>query len=197
MGEAMLACPSMWFRRFSGLDCESVAGRRRAATATICALVLGLWSLLVVGAPVRAQAAPPTTSQTPSSGSELVDRVLAVVDADPILLSDISRVVELGQVERRDGEEERAYRRRVLDTLIEQRLRFHEVERFGFGDVPLEEVEAQFAGPASSGRRIRSHPQHRFTGAKNTGGNLETISHGYVPPPSARAPPALRCAPAS
>jgi peptidyl-prolyl cis-trans isomerase SurA len=76
---------------------------------------------------------------------ELVDRVVAVVDEDPILLTDIERVLVLGLVERRQGEGDDELRRRVLDGLIEQRLRSHEIGRFGFGDVGLEEVDLQVA----------------------------------------------------
>lgn len=74
-----------------------------------------------------------------------MDRVLAVVDDDPILTSDVEQVVGLGLAERRGGETDEAFRRRVLDELIEQRLRFHEIDRFGFGQVPVDEVEELFA----------------------------------------------------
>lgn len=79
------------------------------------------------------------------AGPELVDRVVAVVDEDPILLTDVERVVLLGLVERREGEGDGELRRRVLDGLIEQRLRTHEIGRFGFGEVGLEEVDQQVA----------------------------------------------------
>lgn len=73
----------------------------------------------------------------------LVDRVVAVVDEDPILLSDIERVIGLRVVEAREGESPEALRRRVLDGLIEQRLRLHEIGRFGFEETPLDEVDRQ------------------------------------------------------
>jgi len=75
---------------------------------------------------------------------ELVDRVVAVVDEDPILLSDVERVEALGLVPRRPEESEDALRRRVLDGLIEQRLRLREIGRYGFDQAPLEEVDAQY-----------------------------------------------------
>lgn len=74
---------------------------------------------------------------------QLRDRILAVVDEDPILSSDVDRAVTLGLVERRDGERERAFRRRVLESLVDQRVRLHEVSRFGIEQVPVEEIEAQ------------------------------------------------------
>lgn len=75
---------------------------------------------------------------------ELVDRVLAVVDEDPVLLSEVEQVLVLGLVEPREGEDERQLRRRVLDLLIEQRLRFHEIDAFGFVEIPEVEIQASF-----------------------------------------------------
>ncbi len=77
--------------------------------------------------------------------TQLVDRVLAVVDEDPILASEVDQVVALGLLEPASEEEDEAFRRRVLDGLIEQRLRFHEIDRYGFAEVPLEEVDDQYA----------------------------------------------------
>lgn len=74
---------------------------------------------------------------------ELADRIVAVVDGDPVLQSDVDRAIALGLAERRQGESEAVLRRRVLDGLIEQRLRVHEVERYGFGQVPVERIAAQ------------------------------------------------------
>ncbi len=74
----------------------------------------------------------------------LVDRVVAVVDGDPILASDLERAIGLGLIERRSGESDEALRRRALDRLIEHRLRLHEIDRFGFEAAELAEVEAQF-----------------------------------------------------
>jgi hypothetical protein len=71
--------------------------------------------------------------------------VVAVVDEDPILDSEVTQVVELRLVEPRPGEDEEALRRRVLDQLIEQRLRFHEIDSFGFVELPTAEVEEGFA----------------------------------------------------
>jgi hypothetical protein len=70
--------------------------------------------------------------------ARLADRVLAVVDGDPVLHSDVERTIALGLAVRQDGESDAALRRRVLDGLVEQRLRVHEVERYGFGQVPVE-----------------------------------------------------------
>ncbi len=75
--------------------------------------------------------------------ARLLDRVVAVVDEDPILASDLERVIGLGLVTARAGESADSLRRRVLDQLIEQRLRSHEIDRSGFVEVPVEEIELQ------------------------------------------------------
>lgn len=72
---------------------------------------------------------------------ELKDRVMAVVDEDPILASEIDRAIVLGLMQPREGESETAFRRRILNDLIEQRLRFHEIDRFGFEQVPVDQIE--------------------------------------------------------
>lgn len=102
-----------------------VVSRRR----WILALLLAAAGL----APFHLAALPP--------GHSLEDRILAAVDNDPILASDVERVIALGLVEPSPDETDSALRRRVLEGLIEQRLRFHEVDRFGFGQVPVEEIE--------------------------------------------------------
>lgn len=73
----------------------------------------------------------------------LVDRVVAVVDEDPILESDIERVVRLGLLPAVAGESVAEERRRALDLAIEQRLRLHEVDRFGFEETPLALLDRQ------------------------------------------------------
>jgi peptidyl-prolyl cis-trans isomerase SurA len=81
----------------------------------------------------------------PAQENVLRDRVLAVVDEDPILASDVDRVIKLGLMKPNQGEADAVFRRRVLNALIEERLRFHEIDRYGFEQVPVEEIEAQVA----------------------------------------------------
>ena len=80
---------------------------------------------------------------TAGAAPRLADRIVAVVDGDPILQSDIQRTLALGLVERRADETPQQLRRRVLDGLVEQRLRVHEVERYGFEQVPVEMIAEQ------------------------------------------------------
>ena len=104
-------------------------------------------------------AAPPAH---PVSPPVLKDRIVAVVDEDPILASDIDRDAGLSLVARNAGEGETAYRRRILALLVDQRLRFHEIDRFGFVQVPVDQVEknlqeirSRFPEPAAYQRRLK------------------------------------------
>jgi hypothetical protein len=76
--------------------------------------------------------------------AELVDRILAVVDEDPILNSDLDQAIGIGLIVPEEGESENDYRRRVLDLLVDQKVRFHEIDLFGFSEIPVAEVERQF-----------------------------------------------------
>jgi hypothetical protein len=110
---------------------------------------LVLASLLVLGAADVAY--PAQRLDDPAGGPagesdeklQLLDRVLALVDEDPILASDVERVLALGLEKAAADEDETALRRRVLDRLIDERLRLHEVERFGFTEISVAEIEAQ------------------------------------------------------
>ena len=114
-----------------------------------------LWVALALAAPALAQPATPQKNG-------LKDRVLAVVDEDPVLASDIDRVVKLGLMKPNPGESEPAFRRRVLNSLLEELLRFHEIDRYGFVQVPVEEIEenvakirAQFADEAAFKKALK------------------------------------------
>src|SRR6202166_1631328 len=94
-----------------------------------------------------AWAAPAPAAAAPSSSGKnvLKDRVIAVADDDPILASDLDRAIVIGQLEPKPGESQRVFRRRVLDDLIAERLRFHEIDRFGLEQVPVEQIERHVA----------------------------------------------------
>jgi hypothetical protein len=88
---------------------------------------------------------PPAAPDAADAPQKLLlrDRIMAVVDEDPILSSDLDRAITLGLVARHEAESDQAFRRRVLDTLIDQRVRFHEVTRFGLEQVPVSQIEEQ------------------------------------------------------
>lgn len=93
--------------------------------------------------PAQEPVAPPAEPAAPAY--VLVDRVVAVVDEAAILLSEIQDLIGLGLVERRPGESEAELIERVVDAVIEQRLRFLAVDRSGFERVPVAEIEARVA----------------------------------------------------
>ena len=95
------------------------------------------------GAATARADSPQAGAGRPALHLTLRDRILAVVDEDPILLSDVDRAITLGFVERHPGESETDLRRRALDQLIDQRVRLHEVSRFGIEQVPVDQIEKQ------------------------------------------------------
>lgn len=99
-----------------------------------------LVALLALGGLV---AAPVTAQQPAAAPATLRDRIVAVVDGDPVLQSDLERAQALGTAPPPAGAIEHDARRRVLDGLIEERLRIHEVERYGFEQVPVEMIAKQ------------------------------------------------------
>ncbi|HEX2254129.1 MAG TPA: hypothetical protein VHQ65_12740, partial [Thermoanaerobaculia bacterium] len=130
------------------------------------ALLAALLAAAATAPPVAAQAtaAPPAAGAEPEGDPgdlELEDRILALVDEEALLLSDVEQVIGLGLVERQPGETEEALIGRVLTGLVDQRLRFQEVERFGFERVSVDLVEtqvrqiaAQFEDEAAFARRL-------------------------------------------
>ncbi|MEM6793685.1 MAG: hypothetical protein AAF725_06855 [Acidobacteriota bacterium] len=68
---------------------------------------------------------------------ERLDRIVAVIDEDPIFLSDIEQTLAMNPD--LEGVEPRI----ILDQLIEERLRSHEVDRYGAARVDEAEVERQ------------------------------------------------------
>ncbi len=97
--------------------------------------VFGLVVSLLAGMPSWAQ---------PEAGYSLVDRIVAVVNDEPVLLSDVERAIaiHLGDAQT-PTEPPKVLRRRTLDRLIDQQLRLREVERFATDPIPAADVEAQ------------------------------------------------------
>jgi hypothetical protein len=119
-----------------GSFAAAAMGAGRVPTAAKAAVAAGLWLALAFAAGTGAGAESPNV---------LKDRVLAVVDEDPILASDLDRAIVLGQLLAKPGESQSVFRRRVLDDLVAQRLRFHEIDRFGLEQVPVDQIEKQVA----------------------------------------------------
>jgi parvulin-like peptidyl-prolyl isomerase len=96
------------------------------------------------------------------SQNKPADRVLAIVDEEPVLASDIDQVIGLGLAEKQAGESQSDFRHRVLEQLIDQKLRFHEIDRYGFTEIPVEQVDdhvkkirARFPSDAAFQQRLR------------------------------------------
>jgi peptidyl-prolyl cis-trans isomerase SurA len=87
--------------------------------------------------------AAPAPAASPAGENVLKDRVMAIVDEDPILASDVERILALGLAQATPGESATDLRRRVLGQLIDERLRFHEIDRFGFEQAPAAQVDQQ------------------------------------------------------
>ena len=97
-------------------------------------------ALLVPGV-VRAQPATPPVESSP----QLVDRIVAIVDEEPILLSDLEREIEshlfeLQSMGRPAPQDQSAVRQEMLDRLIEVKLMVAQAKRDGLviGDEELE-----------------------------------------------------------
>jgi len=89
--------------------------------------------------------APPAAAQDPAARAPAaalrpVDRIVAVVDEDPIFFSDLQRALAFGFA--RPGGEKGDFRP-VLDQLVDERLRAHDIDRYGVPPAPPEEIDAQ------------------------------------------------------
>ena len=82
------------------------------------------------------------TPLTPVTQSETLDRILAVVAGNVIMLSDVRAFIDLGLVE---AGGEAAQEAVVLEHLIERRLILDEVNRYGVADPPAAAVERRLA----------------------------------------------------
>lgn len=120
-------------------------------------------TLLTLTAWAETAPAPLAPTATPQTTTVLVDRIVAVVDGDPILRSDLERVRALGLATLEEGEEEPAFSRRVLDGLIDQRLRLREVDRYGVEPVPSDAVETQLAAIRARFADERAFVEHLAT----------------------------------
>jgi peptidyl-prolyl cis-trans isomerase SurA len=124
-------------------------GFRPAPLVFAALLALGAVPVIAQKKPTSPKPAPPSASSPASAPAVakamLQDRVQAVVDEDPILASDVERAIRLGLVQPNPGEADAQFRRRVLDGLIDQRLQFHEIDRFNFEQAPVDDVQKRVA----------------------------------------------------
>lgn len=116
------------------LNSGAGGGNCRSSTAWRSIRALGLFIALwtAVGIPLVAQEADPI----------LTDRLVAVVDDDPIFLSDLSQARGLARAAGAPWSVD-TDDRSLLDQLIDRRLRLHAVERGGVEPVPAGDVDEQ------------------------------------------------------
>lgn len=100
--------------------------------------VMNSRELMIAGALAVALCAPPTAG----AQGVVLDRVVAVVGDSPVLLSDVRLVAEFELVEPRPGVDPDTA---ALDYLVERRLMFDEVERYGPLEPDAARVEARLA----------------------------------------------------
>jgi hypothetical protein len=90
-----------------------------------------------------------------SAAAVIIDRVAAVVEKEVITLSEIEQLIKVRFLERQAEESEDRYRRRVLESMIAQALRYRDVLRFGAQDVSKDAIEARLL---EMQRRFPSEP---------------------------------------
>ncbi|HEX2163665.1 MAG TPA: hypothetical protein VHM02_06925 [Thermoanaerobaculia bacterium] len=117
--------------------------RRRPPVRSLAAALLLAAGAACSGGPDPLVAPVPEAAPPLAEEHRMEDRVVAVLDEEAILLSDVDQVIGLGLVERRAGESLGELRARVLQGLIDQRLRFQQVDRFGLERVAVAVVEAE------------------------------------------------------
>ena len=83
-----------------------------------------------------------TLSASPLAAAT-VDRVAALIDKQVLTVSEVSQMVELHFFPHPAKQSDDDYRHDVLESLIAQALRFHDVERFGAEDISKDAVEAR------------------------------------------------------
>lgn len=74
-----------------------------------------------------------------------LDRVVAFVEDEPILASEVRAAIDLCLVRPEPGEDTDAFARRALESLVDERLRARDVERFGEPAVARTEVDQALA----------------------------------------------------
>jgi len=85
----------------------------------------------------------PSPPDLPLEEHLLYDRVVAVVDEEAILLSEVEEVLGLGLVQPDPDASDEELKQRVLEGLIDHHLRYRAAERFGVGRVSVDRIEEQ------------------------------------------------------
>lgn len=88
---------------------------------------------------------PATAQETTSTQPQgvLADRIVALIDEAPVFASDLAVAEALGRIERNPGEDQETYQQRLLDQLIDERLRYAAVRQQGYDQLNLQQIDAQ------------------------------------------------------
>jgi len=100
-----------------------------------------------------------------AAAAEVVDRIAATVNDSAIPESELRRAMVVSALERVPGESEDAYRSRVLDALIEERLEYDDAQRFGLAPPDAAEIGKAMANLRERLRAAGKDPDAEFAAA--------------------------------
>lgn len=104
----------------------------------------------------------------PAAAAEIVDRIAATVNESAIPESDVRRAMVVSALEPRPGEDAEAFRARVLDALIEERLEFEDAARFGPAAPDAAAIDKAMAGLRERLKADGKDPDAEFAAAGMT-----------------------------
>ena len=101
-------------------------------------------------------------------GAEIVDRIAASIDEVAIAESDVRKAMLVSALPRTSGESDAAYRARVLDALIDQRLQYREALRFAPAAPEPAQIDAAMTSLRERIRKAGRDPAEEFAAAHMT-----------------------------
>ena len=100
-----------------------------------------------------------------AAAAEVVDRIVATVNDSAIPESELRRALVVSALERQPGETAEAYRARVLDALIEERLEYDDAQRFGLAAPDATEIGKAMENLRERLRAAGKDPDAEFAAA--------------------------------
>jgi hypothetical protein len=92
----------------------------------------------------------------------ILDRIAATIDDDVITEQELDQAVDVGTMTRRDGESEEDFRLRVLNELIDERLRYRDAARFAPDKPDAADLDAAYRDLLARLRKEGKDPQKEF-----------------------------------
>lgn len=124
--------------------------------------------LALLGPPAILAAIGLATPAVRSASAELVDRIAATVDEAAIPESELRKAMAVSAMSRTPAESEVAFRARVLDALIDQKLQYREALRFAPAPLEPSQVEAAMVRLRERIRQSGRDPDREFAAAGMT-----------------------------